>query len=307
MVTIAQYANLDDLQAGGQNEMITYPAINPVLVSVGHLQIHWYGVTYLIAFAAAWYIARRRAARVGSGWTASDVDDLIFYGMIGVILGGRIGWVLFYATEEVIRDPWRMLRIWEGGMSFHGGFIGVLVATALFAMRRSRSVADVFDFMAPLPGPGILAVRVGNFINGELWGKPTTVPWGFTVDASKLYPSQAELALAYCRRFSVDPCILHVHASQLYEAALEGLVPFLVLWVYTLRPRPRLAPSGLFLLCYGIARFALEFVRVPDENRGYLFINWVTMGQILSAPMVLGGIILMAMAYSRWGNPSFRT
>jgi phosphatidylglycerol:prolipoprotein diacylglycerol transferase len=279
--------------------MLNYPAINPVLVSIGRLQIHWYGITYLIGFAAAWYLARLRAARPGSGWTAADVDDLIFYGMVGVILGGRIGWILFYGTEEVIKDPWRALRIWEGGMSFHGGFLGVLVATALFAIRGSRRIADVFDFMAPLPGLGILSVRVGNFINGELWGKTTSVPWGFTVDPAKLHPSQAEVALAYCRRFDLTPCILHVHASQLYEGILEGLVTFVILWIYTSRPRPRLAPSGLFLLCYGISRFALEFVRVPDENRGYLLDSWVTMGQILSAPMVVGGVILIAMAYTR--------
>ena len=279
--------------------MITYIAINPVLVSIGRLQIHWYGITYLIAFAAAWYLARRRAARAGSGWAPSDVDDLIFYAMVGTIVGGRVGWLLFYGTEEIIKDPWRALRVWEGGMSFHGGFLGVLFAAVLFARRRSRRITDVLDFMAPLPGLGILAVRVGNFINGELWGKPTGVAWGFTVDPTKLYPSQAEVALSYCRRFNLNPCILHVHASQLYEGLLEGLLSFCILWIFTSKPRPRLAPSGLFLLCYGISRFLLEFVRVPDENRGYLLSNWVTMGQILSAPMIVGGVILMVMAYTR--------
>jgi phosphatidylglycerol:prolipoprotein diacylglycerol transferase len=184
-------------------------------------------------------------------------------------------------------------------MSFHGGLVGAIVAVAIFAVRRGRQIADVLDFLAPLPGPGILAGRIGNFINGELWGKPTDLPWGFTVDPLKLHELPAEEAMRMCRRFNVDPCVLHVHASQLYEGLFEGLVLFVILWVYTSKPRPRLAPSGLFLLCYGVFRFVLEFVRVPDENRGYLFFGWVTMGQILSLPMIIGGLVLLAIAYQR--------
>jgi phosphatidylglycerol:prolipoprotein diacylglycerol transferase len=283
--------------------MLAYPAIDPVAFSVGPAHVHWYGITFLIGFAAAWHLGRRRAARLGSGWTPADVDDLMFFGMLGAILGGRIGWVLFYGTEEVLQDPWRALRIWEGGMSFHGGFLGVLIAAAVFAARRCRSVAAVFDFLAPLPGIGIFAVRIGNFINGELWGKPTEVPWGFVVDPGRLYRSQADVALEYCKRFNLSPCVLHVHASQLYEGMLEGLLGFAIVWIYTSRPRLRLAPSGLFLLCYGPARFALEFVRVPDENRGYLWLSWVTMGQILSTPMIIAGLILIVTAYTRRATP----
>lgn len=279
--------------------MIQYPAIDPILVSLGSLAIRWYGLTYVIAFAVAWWLGRRRAAQPGSTWKPADVDDLIFYGALGVILGGRIGWVLFYGFERLADDPLMIVRIWEGGMSFHGGLIGVILAEVLFARRQKRRVVDVLDFLAPLPGIGIFAVRCANFINGELWGKPTNVPWGFIVEPSTLHPSQRAEALRMCERFSIDPCVLHVHASQLYEGFLEGLVVFAILWIYTAKPRPRLAPAGLFLLCYGVFRFAVEFVRVPDENRGYLLFDWVTMGQILSTPMIVAGLIMLIVAYRR--------
>jgi phosphatidylglycerol:prolipoprotein diacylglycerol transferase len=279
--------------------MIQYPAIDPIIVSLGPLAIRWYGLTYVIAFAVAWWLGRRRAAQPASTWKPTDVDDLIFYGALGVILGGRIGWVLFYGFERLIDDPLMILRIWEGGMSFHGGLIGVIVAEILFARRQRRNVVDVLDFLAPLPGIGIFAVRCANFINGELWGKPTQAPWGFIVDPATLHPSQQAEALRMCERFSIDPCVLQVHASQLYEGVLEGLVVFAILWIYTLKPRPRLAPAGLFLLCYGVFRFAVEFVRVPDENRGYLIFDWVTMGQLLSTPMIVAGLVMLVIAYRR--------
>jgi phosphatidylglycerol:prolipoprotein diacylglycerol transferase len=279
--------------------MIQYPAIDPIIVSLGPLALRWYGLTYVIAFGIAWWLGRRRAALPGSTWKPEDVDDMIFYGALGAILGGRLGWVLFYGIERLADDPLMVLRIWEGGMSFHGGLAGVMIAEAMFARRQRRNIADVFDFVVALPGLGILAVRIANFINGELWGKPTDVAWGFIVDPAKLHPSQTAEALRLCGRFDIDPCLLHVHASQLYEGLLEGLLVFIIVWVFTLKPRPRLAPSGLFLICYGICRFAVEFVRVPDENRGYLLFNWVTMGQILSTPMIIGGAILMIIAYRR--------
>ncbi|HEY7640676.1 MAG TPA: prolipoprotein diacylglyceryl transferase [Steroidobacteraceae bacterium] len=285
--------------------MIAYPSIDPILLTLGPfgrfgpLMVRWYGLMYVAGFAMAWWLARRRAAQPGSSWTATDVDDLIFFAALGVIAGGRIGWVLFYGFTDFIASPLMLFRIWEGGMSFHGGLLGVMASVAIFARRRKRSVADVFDFLAPLPGFGVFAGRVGNFINGELWGKPTDVPWGFTVDPAVLHPSQAAEAHNLCERFGIDPCLLHVHASQLYEGLLEGLLLFVILWVFTAKPRPRLAPSGLFLLCYGVFRFLLEFVRVPDWNRGYLLFDWVTMGQILSTPMILGGLVLLAIAYRR--------
>jgi phosphatidylglycerol---prolipoprotein diacylglyceryl transferase len=285
--------------------MIPYPSIDPVIVAIGPIgpigpiAIRWYGLMYVIGFAAAWWLGRRRATRPGSTWTPPDVDDAIFYAALGVILGGRLGWILFYGFEQVLEDPLTIIRIWEGGMSFHGGLIGVLIAVAIFARRRGRLFADVTDFLVPLPGLGILAGRIGNFINGELWGKPTDVPWGFTIDPAVLHPAQSAEAVRLCTRFGIDPCILNVHASQLYEGLLEGLALFFIVWLFTAKPRPRLAPSGLFLLCYGVFRFAVEFVRVPDENRGYLFLDWVTMGQLLSAPMIVAGIVLMMIAYRR--------
>jgi phosphatidylglycerol:prolipoprotein diacylglycerol transferase len=255
--------------------MLQYPGFNPVAVELGPIKVHWYGIMYLVGFAAAWWLGRVRARDPRSSWKPLDVDDLVFFGMMGVIFGGRAGYVLFYGTEYWARDPWYPLKVWEGGMSFHGALLGTLVAMAAFAWRRKRNVADVFDFSSPLPEIGLFFGRLGNFINGELWGKQTTVPWGFRVDGQVR------------------------HASQLYEACLEGLVLFAVLWIFTRKPRPRLAPSGLFLLLYGLARFSIEFVRVPDANLGYLAAGWVTMGQILSLPMILGGIILLGVAYRR--------
>ena len=253
--------------------MLRYPDISPIAFSIGPVKVHWYGIMYLLGFAGAWWLARRRAAAPGSTWKANDVDDLIFFAMLGVILGGRIGYVLFYGMSFWASDPWYPIKIWEGGMAFHGGLLGVVVALTLFAWRRGRSAADVYDFTAPLPALGLLFGRLGNFINGELWGKVTTVPWGF------LYQGQVR------------------HPSQLYEATLEGLVMFIALWVFTARPRPRLAPSGLFLLIYGVARFLVEFVRVPDQQIGYLAGGWLTEGQLLSLPMIIAGLAMLAWAY----------
>jgi phosphatidylglycerol:prolipoprotein diacylglycerol transferase len=266
--------------------MLTYPDINPVAVSVGPLfgigplQVHWYGIMYLIGFVAAWWIARRRSSRIGSTWTALDVDDLIFYCAIGVIAGGRLGWCVVYG-HDVIAESWlNVLHIWDGGMSFHGGLTGVLVAAIVFARIKGKQIADVCDFVAPLPGIGLMAGRLGNFINGELWGKPTDLPWGFGVP-------------------DAEGVLIARHPSQLYEATLEGLVLSLILLWFTHSPRPRLAPTGLFLLVYGCARFTVEWVRLPDANIGYLAGDWLTMGMLLTTPMILIGLIVMVYAYRR--------
>jgi len=253
--------------------MLRYPSIDPIAFRIGWVKVHWYGIMYLLGFATGWWLARLRAKKPGSTWKPNDVDDLIFYSMLGVILGGRIGYVLFYGLKFWAADPWYPLKIQEGGMSFHGGLLGVAVALALFAWRRGRNIADVYDFTAPLPALGLFFGRIGNFINGELWGKQTTVPWGFLVNGQVR------------------------HASQLYEAGLEGLMLFAVMWWFTSRPRPRLAPSGLFLLLYGVSRFLIEFVRVPDEHIGYLAGGWLTEGQLLSLPMILAGAAMLAWAY----------
>jgi phosphatidylglycerol:prolipoprotein diacylglycerol transferase len=259
--------------------MLVYPDIDPIALSLGPVHIRWYGLMYVLGFLGGWWVARRRAAAPGSTWKPIDVDDLIFFAAIGVIAGGRLGWILFYGFDTVAANPLAVFKVWQGGMSFHGGLVGVLVAISIFARRRGRKITDVFDFTAPLPAIGLGAGRIGNFINGELWGKATDVPWAVVVDG------------------------VPRHASQLYEAFLEGLVLFVIVWWFTARPRPRWAPSGLFLLCYGMFRFAVEFVRVPDENRGYLLLGWVTMGQLLSLPMIVAGLWMLAVA-SRRRQPS---
>jgi phosphatidylglycerol:prolipoprotein diacylglycerol transferase len=253
--------------------MLQYPGFNPIAIEIGPVKVHWYGIMYLIGFAAAWWLARMRAAKPRSTWKPNDVDDLIFYAMLGVILGGRVGYVLFYGIGFWAKDVWYPFKIWEGGMSFHGGLLGVVVAITLYAFRHHRNVADVYDFTVPLPTLGLFFGRIGNFINGELWGKPTTLPWGFNVNGQVRHP------------------------SQLYEALLEGLVLFFIVWWFSSRPRPRLATSGVFLLGYGIARFFLEFVRLPDEHIGYLAGGWLTMGQVLSFPMIITGIVFLLYAY----------
>jgi phosphatidylglycerol:prolipoprotein diacylglycerol transferase len=255
--------------------MIAYPDIDPVAFAIGPIKVHWYGLMYVVGFIAGWGLARRRAAMPGSTWKPADVDDLIFYAAIGVIAGGRLGWILFYGFDTLRADPLAIFRVWQGGMSFHGGLIGVMAAVALFARRRGRRVADVFDFTAPLPAVGLCAGRIGNFINGELWGKPTGLPWGMEVGGQVLHP------------------------SQLYEAALEGVVLFMILWWFTAKPRPRLAPTGLFFTLYAIFRISVEFVRVPDADFGYIAFGWLTMGQLLSLPVLAAGVAMLAVAYTR--------
>jgi phosphatidylglycerol---prolipoprotein diacylglyceryl transferase len=263
--------------------MFQYHAINKIALEIGPffgygpLKVHWYGIMYLVAFGVAWWLGRVRAAKPGSTWSLADIDDFMFFGMLGTILGGRIGYVLFYGLSFwTAEDPWYPVKVWDGGMSFHGGLLGVMIAFTIFAVRRGRRIADVFDFAAPLPGIGICAVRIGNFINGELWGKPTDVPWAVVVDGVPL------------------------HATQLYEASLEGVLLFIILWWYTSRPRPRMAPAGLFLVIYSLSRITVEFWRVPDHHLNYLLhTSWVTMGIILSLPMLLVGLALVFMAYRR--------
>ncbi len=272
--------------------MLAYPHINPIAISIGPLfgigplQVHWYGIMYLVGFASAWGLARLRAARPGSTWTGLDIDDLIFYCAIGVIVGGRLGWCIFYGNEVIYgrgttpADWLNVFRIWDGGMSFHGGLTGVIIAAMLFARTKGKHVVDVFDFLAPLPGIGLMAGRLGNFINGELWGKPTDLPWAFGVP-------------------NAQGVLIGRHPSQLYEAALEGLTLFLILWFFTNKPRPRLAPSALFMIVYGFARFTVEWVRLPDANLGYLYGGWLTMGMLLTMPMILIGAGMMVYAYRR--------
>ncbi|QGU33579.1 prolipoprotein diacylglyceryl transferase [Thermochromatium tepidum] len=270
--------------------MLTYPDIDPIALTLGPLRVHWYGLMYLIGFILAWWLGRWRAHRPESGWTAEMVDDLIFYGVLGVIVGGRLGYMLFYGFDRILDNPLNLFKVWEGGMSFHGGLIGVIVTIWLFARRHDRHFFQVSDFLAPLVPPGLLAGRIGNFINGELWGHRTELPWGVRLPCER-FPRQ-------CLDQPPDSLLSPaVHASQLYEAALEGLALFVILWIFSSRPRPTMAVSGLFLLGYGVFRFLVEFVREPDAHIGYLAFGWLTMGQLLSLPMVVGGGLLLVLAY----------
>ncbi|MCO6413400.1 MAG: prolipoprotein diacylglyceryl transferase [Thiogranum sp.] len=258
--------------------MLTYPNIDPVAVSFGPVAIHWYGLMYLIGFVASWWLGVVRARKPDSGWKADEIGDLIFYGALGVIIGGRVGYILFYNFGLFIDDPLLLFRVWQGGMSFHGGLLGVLVAMWLYGRKTGRTFFQVTDFIAPFVPVGLGAGRIGNFINGELWGAPTDLPWGMVFPFVDAQPR---------------------HPSMLYEALLEGLVLFVILWLYSSRPRPTRAVSGLFLLGYGVFRFAVEFVRLPDAHIGYLAVGWLTMGHVLSAPMILFGILLLVLAYKR--------
>ena len=253
--------------------MLVFPEIDPVIFSIGPLKIRWYGMMYVIGFLIAWGLARHRARRPDTPVDVKQVDDLIFYAMLGVIIGGRLGYCVVYGWDQLIADPLYIFRITEGGMAFHGGLVGVMLAMWLYARSLGKTIWHLTDFVAPIVPPGLFFGRIGNFINGELWGKPTDVPWGV------LYEGQV------------------LHPSQLYEALLEGLVLFLIVWVFSSKPRPYLAVSGTFLLFYGMFRFAVEFVRVPDAHLGYLALEWLTMGQILSAPMILAGIVMLSIAY----------
>ncbi len=272
--------------------MIQYTNIDPIVFALGPLQVRWYGLMYLVGFAAAWWLGRIRADRLGPEEAYRRIDDLIFYGVLGAVLGGRVGYVLFYQGERLVQDPVYLLRIWEGGMSFHGGLLGVILALYLFARRHGLSLFQVSDFVAPLVPIGLGAGRIGNFINGELWGRATDLSWGVQLPCGS-FP-------AYCRGLPPDALwSVPLHASQLYESLLEGLILFLILWFFTQRPRPVMAASGLFLLGYGLFRFVVEFVRQPDAHLGFVALDWLTMGQLLSLPMIAGGLLLMGLAYRR--------
>ncbi|MBE2294068.1 MAG: prolipoprotein diacylglyceryl transferase [Phycisphaerales bacterium] len=259
--------------------MLVHPDFDPVAFSLGPLHVRWYGLMYLLGFLAGWALGRYRARKPDSGWTTAQVDDLVFYIAMGVILGGRIGYILFYSLSSFLDNPLVLFRVWEGGMSFHGGFIGVLLAMLLFARKYQHRFWEAMDFIAPLIAPGILFGRIGNFINGELWGRVTDLSWGM------VFPRTADQ--------------LPRHPSQLYEAALEGVALFLIVWLFSSKPRPTMAVSGVFALSYGIFRFLVEFFRQPDVHLGYLAFGWVTMGQLLSLPLIMVGVLLLKLAYRR--------
>lgn len=256
--------------------MLIYPHIDPVAIAIGPVKVHWYGLMYLIGFAQAWYLGRLRARRPNSGWKDEQVGDLIFYCALGVVLGGRIGYMLFYNFSELTRDPLSLFRVWEGGMSFHGGLLGVIVAMAVYGRKQKQGFFWVADFIAPLVPLGYLAGRIGNFINGELWGRITDVPWGM------VFP-----------HVGPEPR----HPSMLYQGFLEGLVLFVIIWWYSNKPRPRMAVSAVFLIGMGVFRIINENFRQPDAHIGFLAFEWLTMGQLLSVPMVIFGAALLWYAH----------
>ena len=270
--------------------MIILHQIDPIALALGPLQIHWYGIMYLLGFGVAWWLGRRRI-RQGRlpGVDEQAFGDLLFYGMLGVVLGGRLGYVFFYAFDELLGDPLMLVRIWEGGMSFHGGLLGVVAAAIWWARRHQLHFFDVADFIAPLVPAGLGFGRIGNYIGGELWGKFTEAGWGVVFPgAPELSRMSAEQVSQQFASGALDGFARH--PSQLYQAALEGLVMFVVLWWFSRQPRPRYAVAGLFALMYGGFRFLVEFVRVPDAQLGYLAFGWLTMGQLLSLPLIAIGL-----------------
>jgi phosphatidylglycerol---prolipoprotein diacylglyceryl transferase len=272
--------------------VLTYPEINPVAVKLGPFAVHWYGLMYLVGIFGGWFLLVRRARKPEVHWTSPQISDVAFYAAIGIVLGGRLGYVCFYNFNYYFGHPLRILYVWDGGMSFHGGLIGVLVACGLYAWRHKRHYFDIMDFIAPAVPVGLFAGRVGNFINGELWGKVSNLPWAMRL------PCADERFSRYCGNLHSGFSAPH-HPSQLYEALLEGLVLFVVLWWFSAKPRPRMAVSGLFALGYGLIRFGIEFVRLPDPQLGYLAFGWLTMGQVLSLPLILVGVVLLWLAYRK--------
>ena len=252
--------------------MLVHPNFDPVIVSLGPLSIHWYGLMYIFGFAGAYVVANMRKERLA--WTSDDISDMFFYGALAVILGGRLGYCLLYKPQQYLADPLSVITgIQDGGMSFHGGFIGVIVAVILFARKKNASLAAVSDFVAVIAPVGLFFGRIGNFINQELWGRTTDLPWGMVFSNS------------------VDK--LPRHPSMLYEAFLEGLLLFVVLYVFSKKIRKPWAVTSLFLIGYGMSRFLVEFVRLPDNHIGYLHGGWLTIGHIYTIPMMLVGLYLL--------------
>lgn len=266
--------------------MLTYPQIDPVAISLGTIElfgktlgpidVHWYGLMYLFAFTAAWLLGTYRTKHAHSPINKAQMEDLVFYGAMGVVVGARVGYIFFYNFGQFLDNPAILFKVWEGGMSFHGGLLGVIIAMQMYSKKVKRSFVDVMDFVAPLVPMGLGFGRLGNFIGGELWGRQTDVAWGMV--------------------FPKDLDALVRHPSQLYQAFFEGLVLFLILFFFSRKKRPRYTVCSLFLICYGIFRFGVEFVREPDAHIGYMF-GWMTRGQLLCIPMIVIGVVIFYYAY----------
>jgi phosphatidylglycerol:prolipoprotein diacylglycerol transferase len=263
--------------------VLTYPNFDPIAIDLGvwnlpligsaHLAVRWYGLMYIIGFVGGWWLLRQRARKQKLGWDDEQVSDLVFYVALGVVLGGRSGYVLFYNFGAFLADPLLLLRVWEGGMSFHGGLLGVMIAMLWYGRSTGRGFWPLMDFIAPVVPIGLGAGRVGNFINGELWGKATDLPWGFVVDGAVRHP------------------------TQIYQFLLEGVAMFAVLNWYARNPRPVMAMSGLFAMLYGAFRCLVELWRLPDAHIGYLYDGWLTMGMLLSLPLIAIGAFMFWRAH----------
>lgn len=258
--------------------MLAYPHFNLVAFHIGSWPVYWYGIMYLLGFLGFWSALSWRSKQPGYGFNQEQVSDILFWGAMGIIIGGRLGFMIFYDMDTVLHQPWVIFQIWRGGMSFHGGLIGVLVALWLYGRKIGKSFFEVTDFAAPAVPIGLATGRFGNFINGELWGRVTDVPWAM------VFPAAGDLPR---------------HPSQLYELALEGVVLFLILWIFSYRPRPEGAVSGLFLIGYGMFRCLIECFREPDAQIGYIALGWLTKGQLLSLPMIVIGMALLIWSYRR--------
>jgi len=270
--------------------MIAYPSIDPVALSLGPVKIHWYGLMYLVAFASAWWLGKRRASQPDALVKPEQIDDLIFYGALGAVLGGRVGSVIFYNFGSFLDNPLYLLKIWEGGMSFHGGFLGVLLAMEFWRRKLGCRFFELTDFIAPLVPLGLAAGRLGNFINAELWGAPGNVPWAMKLSCEQ-FPADRYID------FAGPLCYSARHPTQLYEMLLEGILLFVALWLISAKPRPYMTVSGYFLLIYGLVRSGVEFIRLPDAHIGYLLhTDWLTRGIVLSLPMIIVGLILLVLA-----------
>jgi phosphatidylglycerol:prolipoprotein diacylglycerol transferase len=260
--------------------LLTYPEINPIAFYLGPLPVHWYGLMYLVGFVGCWSVLawRIKTSSFPRCLTVEQLSDVLFYAALGIIIGGRVGYMLFYDWQDLTEHPLRVFEIWKGGMSFHGGLIGVILAIGFYAHKIKKSLVDITDFIAPVIPIGLAAGRIGNFINGELWGRVTDVPWAM------VFPNAGELPR---------------HPSQLYEFFLEGILLFLILWFFSMKPRPRWAVSGLFLFFYGVFRFTIEFFREPDVQIGFVAMGWMTKGQLLCIPMIVLGLGMIIWAYKR--------
>lgn len=283
------------------NQFLQFPNFDPIAFSIGPVSLHWYGAMYLFGVLGALYLAKRRANKPNSNWTSQQVENLLFWGFLGLCIGARLGYILFYNFDALIDDPAILFRVWEGGMSFHGGLIGAICVITIFAKKNQKTFMQVADFVAPLVPIGLMFGRFGNFINGELWGRVTNSSIGM------LFPTSTHADFMFVQShpewfslYSQLNGVLPRHPSQLYEMVFEGIVLFIILNLFIRKPRPTGAVSGLFLICYGTFRFIIEFFRQPDEQLG-LFLNFISMGQILCLPMIIGGLLILLYAY-RFNN-----